>query len=364
MEELKNKVKAVLGGRRIFIFLGVIIFCLIPWLGYYLHGYIDGSEKSREGSAAIAGSGEKNEPKVEMARRWIDGVMVEKGKENLFPAAIMIENHVDARPQSGLTKANLVYEAEAEGGITRFLAIYASGDEIKKIGPIRSARPYYIDWSADLHALYIHCGGSPDALAKIARENIFDLNEFYNTAAFWREKSRPAPHNVYSSSGLISAYLDKSEADISQKNESAVSWKYKDDLEPLARPEDSAITVFYRGNDFTVQWKYDKITNDYSRFEGGLAHVMEDGTPIKAKNIIIQSVQSRVIDEEGRRQIETIGSGKAKICLDGSCGDGSWKKKNKSGRTFYYNAAGEEIEFNAGTTWVEVIPNGYKVNAE
>ena len=108
--------------------------------------------------------------------RYLDGVMVEVGEENNYPVAVMIDNLKEARPQSGLSKASVVYEAEAEGRITRYLAIYAGGKDVGEIGPIRSARSYFVDWAEEFSAAYIHCGGSPDALVKISKDNVFDFN--------------------------------------------------------------------------------------------------------------------------------------------------------------------------------------------
>jgi len=94
-------------------------------------------------------------------RRLIDGVYVAPEKANLPPVAVMLDNHPSARPQAGIEKANLVYEAEVEGNYTRFMAIFASGDDIKQIGAVRSGRSYFVDWAQEINAVYAHCGGSP-----------------------------------------------------------------------------------------------------------------------------------------------------------------------------------------------------------
>src|SRR3989339_236076 len=131
--------------------------------------------------------GEDEEIKI---RRSLDGVYVSIGEENNYPVAVMIDNHPGARPQSSLARANLVYEAEAEGGITRYLAIYADLNDLKEIGPIRSARPYFIDLARETSALYVHVGGSAGALAMLAQNKIPDMNEFYNGKYFWRDTIR------------------------------------------------------------------------------------------------------------------------------------------------------------------------------
>lgn len=293
-------------------------------------------------------------------RRLIDGVLVKKGEENIFPVAIMIDNHFDARPAFGLGEANLVYEVEAEGRITRYLAIFAGGNNIEKIGPVRSVRPYYLDWAHEFSALFIHCGGSPEALVRIAKENINDLNEFYNGSYFWRGNNM-APHNIYISSENIASYLKNKKL-----NEvKYLSWKFKD---PLPAPQreveklNEVINIKFRDQAFEVNWKYDIIDNVYVRNLGGILHKTADGKVIKAKNVIIQFVESEIIDEELRLKINTIGTGKSIICLDGNCSEGTWTKNNLSSRTrFYYangdKSPGQEVEFNAGKTWIEIIRN-------
>ncbi|MFA6393389.1 MAG: DUF3048 domain-containing protein [Patescibacteria group bacterium] len=295
--------------------------------------------------------------------RIIDGVEVTPDKENLLPIAVMIENHPDSRPSAGLSRASLVYEAEAEGGITRFLAVFADTADIPKIGPIRSARPYYVRWAGELQSLYVHCGGSPEALLKISREDINDLNEFYNAGSFWREPSRPAPHNVYTSGDKLAEYITRKKIE-NKGSEEIAPFKYKKEAPEADRPESSEITVFFKGNDFTAGWKYDKLRNDYARTQTGEAQLDEDRSEIRAKNVILRFVQSAIIDDYGRREITDIGEGKAKVCSDGKCAEAVWKKEDKNSKTAYFNGMGAEIELNAGITWVEVVPIGYAVKIE
>ncbi|NCO79819.1 hypothetical protein CO116_00980 [Candidatus Falkowbacteria bacterium CG_4_9_14_3_um_filter_38_19] len=284
-------------------------------------------------------------------RRLLDGVYVELGKENFQPLAVMIENHPDARPPAGLARANLVYEAEAEAGITRFLAVYASGEKIAQIGPVRSARSYFVDWVKELSALLIHCGGSPDALAKIVKDRVFDLNEFYNGNYFWRDKDRLAPHNIYTSSQKLGQYLKENKA--SQGN--FFSWQFKDDLPLEERPLATEINIFYKAPDFLVKWEYNRPSNRYQRYLAGKIHADQDGQVITAKNVVIKYVSAAVVDKDLRLKMETTGSGKAIICLDGSCQTGSWRKQTDSSRSYFYNDQMEEIKFNAGPTWIEVV---------
>ena len=184
----------------------------------------------------------QNENKIEEEKKLVpsltNGVLVEKGKEDKFPVAIIFDNFDLARPQAGLAEADIVYEAEAEGGVTRYLGIFSHYDNLKKIGPVRSARPYFVDWAEEYNSLFVHCGGSPEALVKITDESIFDLNEFYNGSYFWRASSN-APHNIFTSGELLRKYLEKE----NKKEGNFSAWKFKDEAKEEERPVENKIEV-------------------------------------------------------------------------------------------------------------------------
>jgi len=286
--------------------------------------------------------------------RLLDGMPVESGSENIHPIAFMIDNHVDARPQFGLDKAQLVIEAEAEGGITRFLVFFSTDEPIDKIGPIRSARPYFIDWSGELSALYVHVGGSPDALAKMAKENSLHINEFYSGEYFWRGKDFAAPHNVFSSLEKMKGYLAKK--DLSEGK--FLAWRFKPEEEKDRRGTSTEITIDYFLPDFRIVWHYDRESNEYVRYLGDKKQLASGGSEISAKNIIAQFVKSEVIDEEKRQYFRHIGEGKALVCRDGFCRDGVWRKKSAQARTRFYDSGGQEFEFNAGVSWIQIVGPG------
>jgi hypothetical protein len=294
----------------------------------------------------------------EVLRRKIDGQEVKtEAQTNLYPVAIMIENAADCWPQTGLDKANLVFEAITEGSIPRFVAFYASGDDIKKIGPVRSARPYYLDWVGPFEPLYMHVGGAPEALQKIrsGRYDLIDFDQFFNGDSYWRDKWRYAPHNVYTSSELIKEAL-------TQKGLTTPAdyptWKYKNDLETEKRPEQvNDIKINFATQFYIVRWKYNRAENSYVRYQNGDIHKMSDGEWIKAKNVIVQVNDMRVIDEIGRKNITTLGEGQAWIYRDGDKEEATWKKATINDGLKYYDKDGKEIELNGGTTWIEVIPS-------
>lgn len=288
--------------------------------------------------------------------RLIDGVLVPRGQENIFPTVVIIENLVTVRPQSGLASANVVYEALAEGGITRFLAIFANSEDIPEIGPIRSARPYFVDWVKEYDALFAHEGGSPQALAAISGLSIRDLHAGRNSQYFWRDTKRQTAfeHTLFTSAKLLAfAHRDKG----TPKEGAYAGWKFKSDAPESSRPTESkTITIDYSSFNYKVEYRYDRTANAYVRLQGGVEQKDAGGTAFAPKNVVVMYVKTRLIDKE-RLGMETIGSGEAIVFRDGQALTGTWRKDRSEDRLRFFTADGQETELNAGMTWVQVVPS-------
>lgn len=269
---------------------------------------------------------------------------------------VMIDNQEDAWPQIGLDQAFLVYEAPVEAGISRLLAFFYEGQEIKKIGPVRSARPYFLDWNNELDALYAHVGGSDSALDRIATGGTFDLNQFWFDPYFWRAENRYSPHNVYTSTELLGSYV----AFRKEQGRAPVplyeSWLFK---EPaiVDSADTKRLEVSFYPPTYLVEWKFDASKNRYFRFQSGSAHVMENGAQIMADNVAVMVTDISILDSVGRRKIRTLGEGEARVFQDGKMRKAIWKKASASQRLRFYDVNGIEIAFNPGVTWVEIIPD-------
>ena len=288
-------------------------------------------------------------------RRDLDGVCTEEDDE-IFTYSVMIDNHVDARPSVGLAKAGLIYETIVESPITRFLAVFSSDDEIDKIGPVRSARPFYIDFASEFNGPYIHVGGSNDALEMLSLYK-YDVNEFSRGNYFWRDGNRYQPHNVFSSSDLVNKIVKNSNWEFDDQFD---SWIFKADVSEEERQENKIkIDINFKSYDFAVRWEYARESNDYIRGQGGRVHKDQSGDEIRAKNIAIMYTTSRVIDDYGRREVKTIGEGESVVFQDGKAIEGRWRRTNKNSRTRFYSEDGEEVEFNVGTSWIEVVPTHF-----
>jgi len=272
---------------------------------------------------------------------------------------VMVENMVEAWPLSGIDQALLVIEAPVEAAIPRLLAFYSEEQEVEKIGPVRSARPYYLDWSEELEAMYVHVGGSPAALSQIEHDDIFDLNEFYRGWYFWRGSDRSAPHNVYTSTKNLGEAYEGESAWRTVGPADYGLWQFKNDVSEDERPEYQFVSMNfspYFGDLYEAGWEYDPETNEYIRYQSGYEMSMLEGGQIRANNIAILETDIVVLDEIGRRQITTVGEGPAMVIQDGQVVVGTWAKSSVDERLrFYNNETGAEVQFNAGVTWIEVL---------
>ncbi len=284
-------------------------------------------------------------------RRQLDGVYVEPMEADSYPIAVILDNDPNARPQAGLSQAQLVYEAKVESGITRLMAVFTNIDDIKEIGSVRSARPYFLDWAEGLDALFVHVGGSPKALTRIVNENILNLNEFFQGKYFWRSDNFRAPHNAYTSGENILKYLER----IKAEHKNYDSWQYKEDAKEDKRAVEQEIAIDYSVFDFNVRWVYNKDENNYIRYLGGILHKDRNEAQIIAKNIVILYVNSEVLDTELRRKLDTIGSDKAIYCFDGKCEEGIWRKTAIKSREKIYDSNNQEVKFNAGVAWMQIV---------
>jgi hypothetical protein len=289
-------------------------------------------------------------------RRLLDGVCVDF-VEDINPrlVGVMIENHIEARPLSGLSRARVVYEAPVEGNITRFLALFSVDSTVSKVGPVRSSRPYYLDWISEYGgAMNMHVGGSPEALEIIIdNRDIFDINEFNRGWYFYRSKDRMAPHNTYTSSKLWVEAWDR----YGDEQRPFDSWVYSDGDVCESECVSEISPVFLR-RVYEPTWRFSSSSGQYARYEYGDRVVdPETGEGIMANTIIVQKVDTTVIDTVGRKKVSTIGGGDAIIFRNGRFISGFWKKDSRTGRTVWLDAEGVDIPLEPGKIWIIVLDN-------
>lgn len=305
----------------------------------------------RAGSEAPTATSTTEVLEISRVPRRLDGILVSSEEANLAPWAVMIENHPDSRPLSGLSQASVVIEAPVEGGITRFIALYPATSTYSEIGPVRSARPYFVDWADGWNAPYFHVGGSPEALGKIASLVSFaDVNEFTYGSSFWRDRRRFAPHNTYTNGELMQAIVSRTGVASSTL---PIAWHFQDSVTSTDRGDVKSISVPYGGT-FNVIWIYDAERGVYQRKQAGVFQKDRDGSPVEAENIIVLKSESQVLDSVGRLRLRTVGSGEALAYRDGKKIPIRWSRS--VGEVIRFEGdGGSEFLLTRGRTWIEVV---------
>jgi len=271
--------------------------------------------------------------------------------------AVMIENSPDARPQSGLNQAGVVFEAIAEGGITRFMALYQESNPAV-LGPVRSSRPYYLDWAQGFDAAYAHVGGSPDALQKIKTDGVKDLDQFFNAGAYHRVSTRFAPHNMYTSiDALVSL-----EATKGWTSSHYTPLPRKEKETPASAPNATSISMGISGAYYNVHYDYDKATNSYKRSEGGAVHIdNETKQQLSPKVVIALAMPYSLMSDGYHSQYQTIGAGKMLVFQDGTATSGTWSKDSSKDQFVFKDDANQTLALDPGQTWITAVDDIAKV---
>ncbi len=288
---------------------------------------------------------------------------------------VMVENSTDARPQGGLTHADVVYEAVAEGGITRFMAMFLCQDA-GDIHPVRSARTYFLDWLSEYNgALYAHVGGAntpgpANALGQIIDYGIRDMDQFgLGFPTYWRGADRVAPHNVHTTTEkLWKAGEDRGwgvDVEGDRWDKGFVTWKFKEDA-PSTTPTASKIFVPFwtqSANDYAANWAYNSGSNSYDRSHTSTGNLTDtiDGVVISPKVVILQFQEESVANDgydAGQHLLyDNKGVGTGLLFQDGTATEIKWNKKTRLDRTKYTDAkTGKEVELNRGQIWIQTVP--------
>ena len=278
----------------------------------------------------------------------------------------MIDDLEAARPQSGLASASVVWQAPAEGGIPRYMAIFQD-DVPEGVGPVRSSRYYYIAWAAEWRAVYIHSGGSPQALATLrAKGNgqlVYNGDEFRYGGTFYRLKTRGSPHNLYTTGPKLRVLAKR----LGAKDRAYTTvWQFAPDAPIESRPYGGTITVKYPYN--VITYSYDRTTNTYLRSVTREKKQTDaaDGTRIAPKNVVVMRMAFGPLNDghpgAPRLEAKVVGSGVAWISTNGRTIKGTWKKTALTMPTKFYDSAGDEVTLTIGQTFVQVIPGSYPIS--
>jgi hypothetical protein len=403
MNSLLGKIKQITSSKKSMLVLTFVgLYLLSTGTSWAIFSYI-----RKEPALELTGDAGKSRSRItpDLPRTEecpINGGMFTEIEKNIWeerrPIATIIENHADSRPPSNLSRADVVYEAVAEGGITRFLAIYYCGAaaEDLKIAPVRSARIYFIDWAAEYgdRPIFMHVGGANDysGYGDTAREARAlevlesmgwripkgnDLDTTYDSGfpVFWRNYERlghPVATEHTMMASLDAAYEEAKRRGFSAEDsegnswdETFVSWKFADD-KPATSPSAAEISFEFWSNkeEYDVTWKYDSGGNKYLRVNGGKDYIdLATNEQISAKNVVILFAKERgPVDRNLHMLYTTIAKGDALVFQNGEAIEATWEKNSRTDRTKFFDTKGSEISFVRGTIWIEAVPAGNEVN--
>jgi len=387
--------------KNTFKIIGVLVYLISTGLGYFLFsGYSSAQSSSNTPVPSTAKVNndyealtfDPNAPKTEECP--LNGEMYSKDQKNWWskhrPLGVMIENHLDARPQSGINAADVTYEAVAEGGITRTLNIFYCQDA-GIVGPVRSARTYFLDFVSEYseNPLYAHVGGAntsgpADALGQIndyGWGGYNDLNQFsIGFPTYRRDESRlghpvATEHTMYSVTTKLwdigaKRQLTNVDKDGKAWDENFVKYSFKDDAPSDKRPVNQVIHLdFWNDPSYSVDWIYDPKANLYTRKNGGVDHIDRNTKkPLATRNVVVLFMTEQHANDgyEGNAHMlyGTKGTGRALIFMDGKQIKGTWKKSGRTGRTEITDSSGNEVKFNRGKIWFEVQPTDGEVSVK
>ena len=380
-------------------FIGLALYLIASGLSYATFTYVGNKSGGASISpTAITGGSQQHfviDPSIPRTQPCpLNGKLYTKQEEAVWqkrrPLAVMIENHAEARPQSGVSLADVVYEAVAEGGITRFMGVFYCGISAGSLNlaPVRSARTYFLPWVLEYDALYNHVGGAgvcsdptvderAKALCQIDQYNIKDMDQFgISFPTCYRNPDRlthpvATEHTmVCVTDKLLSLAASRGWSNVDASgvswDKNFVEWKFKDDAKEADRGASfSATFTAWKGySDYTVKWVYDPVSNSYKRFNGGAPHMdLETKEQLTAKNIVIQfAVETGPVDEHLHLLYADVGNGSGILYQDGKTIKVTWQKATRTSRTRFFDTNGKEVSFNRGQIWIEMLPTGTPIS--
>ncbi len=282
-----------------------------------------------------------------------------RGNIRQRPWMVMIDNHPDAYPQSGLNKAAVVFEGLAEYGVTRFIGVFQDGvtEDVGEIGPVRSTRLYFAQWAMGFHPVYAYAGGSPDGV-KLAEttDQFIKFDALRQPKYTWRDRKRVAPHNLYTSSSLLRAFAEDKQ--VAVFNDASVGYLF-DNSTPASPPTVNGLDYFFLDQRSRAGFSYDQATNGYYRSMRGHPHIDRvTGQRLWTRNVVVMQVTeaARPGDEKRRIDQAVVGSGPARVFNGGRSVDVTWRKTDAASPLRFYDADDNEIVFAKGPIWIAAIP--------
>ncbi|MCC8029955.1 MAG: DUF3048 domain-containing protein [Lachnospiraceae bacterium] len=306
----------------------------------------------------------EGEAQSDLTGEWIDAELAAQR-----PVAVMLGNTKIAAPQYGIGSADIIYEAPVEGSETRLMAIFQDYQNVEKIMSIRSCRHYYIDWALEFDAIYAHYGQSylaEDMLGQSYVNNLSGLEGQLSNTMYFRDSSKSAPHNAYTTGEGIAAGISIKGYDTQHDGDYESHYQFNtDDENEITLTDGEDAVIVQPGYLVNKPWfVYDTETGLYERYQFSSAQTDAlTGEQLTVKNILIQVCDWYTANSDtGYLDVETTGSGTGYYVTNGKAIPVTWSKESQTAATRYYDAAGNEITLNQGKTWVCVVQDTYEKN--
>ena len=369
------------------LFIIILSILVVVAGGVLIYKIINHEEETKE--VIINGENDKNDDNNDEKE-----LIVEEKQPKIFsgtdrPIAVMIDNHSGAWPQANLNKAYLVYEIIVEGGETRLMAVF-KGQDLEKIVPIRSSRPYFLDYALENYAIYVHHGWSPQAQSDISTLNVNNINGIQESSNdFWRVKDKQSPHNMFTSTASILKIAERKGYAITSNKKSVLNYvardvNLKEKYDNTDKTKESVSTTSNEESDNevieankiviphstlqTVEYDYDENSKTYIRYARG--KVQTDyitGENIQTKNIIITMCDNYTLDDsenKGRQGLKNIGTFDGYYITDGYAIPIKCVKESRTAQTQYKDLKGNIIEVSDGNTFINICPQNAKIEIE
>lgn len=276
----------------------------------------------------------------------------DQSKKKIF--AVMLDNHDDARPQAQISKADIIYEYRVEGEFTRYMALFQSNFP-ENVGPVRSARPYFVQTAKEYNAIYAHWGGSVAGLEEVKKRNVVDLDGIaLEGIVFHRNKNvgKRAPHNGYISLPELENYLVEKGVDV---NDNTASLNFYDKEANIEGLDVGEITLNFN-NRYKTNFIYDEATGKYKYIRQGQPVIDEaTGQEFDTDNLVVLFQKGVVAGPKGTLKMANIGTGTGLLLQKGKLAPITWEKANEDARTILKYPDGTEVKFYPGRTFFSIV---------
>ena len=348
--------------RKILLILILVVLLLAGFKTYKFISNKDNEEVIEGNNDINVPENTENEPPIEVIPEKT--VQIYSGNER--PIAVMLDNSKAAWPQAGLNDAYLVYEIIVEGGETRLMALF-KGANLDKIGSLRSARHYYLDYALENDAIYVHYGWSPQAQSDIPKLGVENINGIQQSSKhFWRAKDKKQPHNAVTDTASILEIADAKGYRTTSEEKSLLNYSV-DEVNLTDGEVANTVTIPHSGLQ-KVKYEYDSENMNYVRFARGKEQTDWDTKEaITTKNIIIMFIDNYTLkdtENKGRQGLKNIGTYDGYYITNGQAIQIKCTKESRESKTVYTDLEGNEIVVNDGNTFINICHSNTNVVLE